>query len=119
MKAHLRRIQISPKKTNVVAELIRGKKALEAQDILKFTPKKGARLIGKCLASAIANAETNDGKEAKNLIIDQVIINKGPVYKRFLPSARGRALPLSKPTTHISIILKEVSSEAPVETTNE
>ena len=103
MKAHLRRIQISPKKANVVAGLIRGKNALQAQDILKFTPKKGAKIIGKCLASAIANAETNDGKNPSELVVDQVIINKGPVYKRFLPSARGRALPLAKPTCHISI----------------
>lgn len=118
MKAHLRRIQISPKKANVVAGLIRGKNAVEALDILKFTPKKGAKIIRKCLASAVANAETNNDKKAEDLIVDQVIINKGPVYKRYLPSARGRALPLAKPTTHISIYLKD-AAPAPAEKTNE
>jgi len=107
MKAHLRRIRISPKKANLVAGLIRGKNAVEAQNILKFTPKKGAKILRKCLDSAIANAENNNEKLAANLVIDQVIVTKGPVYKRHLPSARGRALPLSKPTTHISIYLKD------------
>ncbi len=115
MKAHLRRIRISPKKANVVAGLIRGKNAQEATDILRFTSNKGAKIIGKCLASAIANAENNHDKKREDLVIDEVIINKGPVYKRHLPSSRGRALPLSKPTTHISIYLKD----APVEATNE
>lgn len=107
MKSHLRRIRISPKKANLVAGLIRGKDAVEALDILKFTPKKAAAVLYKALASAVANAENNDGKQREALKIASVIVNKGPFYKRHLPSTRGRALPINKPTAHISIELIE------------
>ncbi len=105
MKAHLRRIRISPKKANVVAGLIRNKNAVEALSILKFTPKKAAQILYKTLHSAIANAENNDNQKAENLTVASVIVNKGPVYKRHLPSSRGRALPISKPTSNITIEL--------------
>lgn len=106
MKAHLRRTRISPKKANVVAGLIRGKSAEQALDILKFTPKKAAQALYKTLKSAVANAENNDNKKAADLTVKTVLVNKGPFYKRFLPSARGRALPLSKPTSNITIELE-------------
>ncbi len=107
MKSHLRKIRLSPKKANIVAGLIRGKEAVDGLNILKFTPKKAAATLYKVLSSAIANAENNDNKKRENLIIDSVLINKGPVYKRHLPSTRGRALPINKPTTHITIKLAE------------
>jgi len=105
MKAHLRRIRVSDKKANVVAGLIRGKKAVEALDILRFTPKKAAATLFKVLTSAIANAENNDNKKAEDLVIKSVIITRGAFYKRHLPSTRGRALPIKKPTCNISIEL--------------
>lgn len=106
MEAHLRGIRISPKKANIVAGIVRGKNAAEALNMLRFTPKKAARLLQKTLQSAVANAEHNDNVSAEDLMISEIIINKGPVMKRFLPSTRGRALPLAKPTSHISIYLK-------------
>ena len=106
MKAHLRRTRISPKKANVVAGLIRGKSAQEALDILKFTPKKAAQLLYKTLKSAVANAENNDNAKPESLKVKTVLVNKGPFYKRYLPSARGRALPLNKPTSNITIELE-------------
>lgn len=106
MKAHFRRVRISPKKANVVAGLVRGKNATEALDILKFTPKKGAKIIYKVLHSAVANAEANDKQKRDALMIKEIVVNKGTVWRRFLPSARGRALPLRKPTSHISITLE-------------
>lgn len=106
MKAHLRRIRISPKKANVVAGLIRNKDAVEALSILKFTPKKAAQILYKTLQSAVSNAENNDNQKAETLTIASVIVNKGPVYKRHLPSSRGRALPISKPTSNITIELE-------------
>lgn len=109
MKAHLRRTRISPKKANVVAGLIRNKSALEALDILKFTPKKAAQVLYKTLQSAVSNAENNDNQKAETLRIKEVIINKGPVYKRHLPSTRGRALPISKPTSNITIQLEKTA----------
>ncbi len=110
MKAHLRNIRISPKKANIVAGLIRNKSAVEALNILKFTPKKASQLLYKTLASAISNAENNESEKRESLVIQEVVINKGPVLKRFLPSTRGRALPLQKPTTHISIYLSKTNN---------
>ncbi len=105
MKAHLRRIRVSDKKANVVAGLIRNKKALEALDLLRFTPKKSAKLLYKVLQSAISNAENNDNKKAEDLVIKSIIVTRGAFYKRHLPSTRGRALPIRKPTCNISVEL--------------
>ncbi|MCF7917669.1 50S ribosomal protein L22 [Candidatus Gracilibacteria bacterium] len=107
MKAHLKQIRISPKKTNVVAGLVRGKSVIEALNILKFTPKKAAQYLYKVLHSAVSNAENNDSQKREDLLVKEIIVNKGLVLKRFLPSTRGRALPLQKPTTHISVILEK------------
>jgi len=109
MKAHLRQYRVSPKKANVVAGLIRNKSAVEALEILKFTPKKSAQVLYKVLHSAVANAENNDSENRDNLWIKSVIINKGPVWKRYLPSTRGRALPLRKPTSHITVELEKIN----------
>ena len=105
MKAHLRRTRISPKKANLVAGLIRGKSAEEALELLKFTPKKAAKSLYKVLHSAISNAEANEAQNRSDLVVKSVIVNRGPFYKRFLPSARGRALPINKPTSHITVEL--------------
>ena len=106
MKAHLRQYRVSPKKANVVAGLIRNKSAVEALQILKFTSNKSSEVFYKVLHSAVANAENNDSQKREDLMIKSVIVNKGPVWKRHLPSTRGRALPIQKPTSHISIELE-------------
>lgn len=105
MKAHLRGIRVSSKKANIVAGLIRTKDVVDALNILKFTPKKSAKILYKVLHSAMANAEKNDDKKRDVLVVKSVVVTKGPFYKRFLPSTRGRALKLNKPTAHISIEL--------------
>lgn len=107
MKAHLNGIRTSQKKVNIVAGLVRGKSAEQALEILKFTPKKAAKDLYKVVNSAVANAENNDGKNRADLIVNQVIVNRGTFMKRFLPSTRGRALPLAKPTSHITVELAD------------
>ncbi len=107
MKAHLNGIRISPKKANIVAGLVRGKSADEALEILKFTPNKGAKILYKVLKSATANAVSNDGKIQANLKVETIIVNRGPFYKRFVASTRGRALGINKPTAHITIELSD------------
>ncbi|NJP04001.1 50S ribosomal protein L22 [Candidatus Gracilibacteria bacterium] len=109
MKAHLRGIRISPKKANIIAGLVRGKKVEDALAILKFTPNKGANILYKVVHSAVANAENNDDQKRENLIVKTIIVNKGPVMKRFLPSTRGRALRLEKPTAHLTVELETLS----------
>ncbi|MBT3348697.1 50S ribosomal protein L22 [bacterium] len=111
MKAHLRKIQISSKKVNVVAGLVRGKTVTEALNILKFTPKTAAKSLYKVVQSAVANAEQNFDKKRAQLAIEQIIVNRGEFWKRFLPSTRGRALQIMKPTCHISVMLKEIEGK--------
>jgi large subunit ribosomal protein L22 len=107
MKAHLNGISVSSKKANIIAGLIRGKSVDEALEILKFTPKKAAKLILKVVTSASANAVHNDGKKQENLKIGQIIVNRGSFNKRFLASTRGRALRIHKPTAHITVELTD------------
>ena len=105
MKAIHRNARISDKKANVVAYMIRGKKALEAEKILQFTPKKAAELWLKVLRSAIANEKHNYDIDVSSLEIGHAIVNRGFFIRRFRPASRGRALPLRKPTAHLSLQL--------------
>ncbi|MCB9809645.1 50S ribosomal protein L22 [Candidatus Peribacteria bacterium] len=109
MHAHLRQQRISQKKANVVAGMIRQHNAVEARDLLRHSPQKAARLWLQVLESAIANAEHNDGFTAESLLVDRAEATRGTYLRRYLPSPRGRALPLQKPTAHLNIYLKPVS----------
>lgn len=82
-----------------------------AVDILKFTPKKGARLLKKLLESAIANAENNFKQNKNELYIKEIIVTEGPTLKRSMPISRGRTHPILKRTAHITIKLEAKKSE--------
>ncbi len=115
MKAVLRQVRISSKKANLVAALVRGKKAMDAIDILTFTPKKGALIIKKVIASAVANAETNLKQDKENLFVKEIIVNEGPTYKRSVPVSRGRANPILKRTANVTVKLGVIESEKKVQ----
>lgn len=104
-KAMARTVRVSPRKTRLVLDLIRGKKVADA--ILKFTPNKAARVIEKTLNSAIANAENNFGLEKANLVVSETFANEGPTMKRFRPRAKGSASPINKRTTHVTVVVSE------------
>lgn len=106
-QATLRFTRISPQKTRLVANLIRGMKADEAIKVLTFTQKKGARVLLKILKSAIANAEVKNVEDTELLDVSKVWVGQGPVYKRNFPRARGSADVLRRPTAHITIVVKE------------
>ncbi len=106
MKAYGKNIRISPKKLRVIAEIIRGKDAVEALKFLKFAPKKWADLLYKILFSAINNAENNDSQKRDNLTIESLIINKWIVYKRGNPVSRGRMHPILKRTSNVKLELQ-------------
>lgn len=108
MKSILRQVRISPKKSNLIAALVRNKKAVDALDILKFTPKKAAPIIKKAIESAIANAENNFKQKRENLYIKEIIVNEGTTYKRRMPVSRGRAHPILKRTSHITVKLQQI-----------
>ena len=112
MKATLNRIRISPKKANLVAGIVRGKKVNEALAILKFMPKKGADIIYKVVHSAAYNAKNNFKQSLDDLVITKILVTKGPTYKRSQPISRGRAHPIRKRTAHISVEVGMPASEA-------
>lgn len=109
--AVLRGVRLSPQKGRLVADQIRGLGVDKALNILKFSPKKGARIIQKVVESAIANAEHNDGADIDELRITRILVEQGPVFKRFRPRAKGRAAKILKPTCHIFVTVGDQSKE--------
>lgn len=99
--------RISPKKAREVARVLRGRSANEALELLKFIPRKAARLLHKTLHSAIANAENNFNLNSGDLVISQAVVEEGPAFKRFKAAARGSAKPIRKRTSHLRIVLTE------------
>ena len=110
-KAIGRYVRISPQKLRLVCDQIRGKGVEEALSVLAFTPKKGAKIVAKVLRSGIANAENNKSLDVDSLIVKTIEVGPGPTLKRFLPRAQGRATPLAKRTSHITIILDEKEAD--------
>lgn len=107
-KAIGRYLRVSPRKARPVAALVRGKQVEEAMNILKFCPQKGADIIAGVLKSAISNAEENsDYRDISKLKVSEIKIDGGPFLKRFTPRAYGRATPIKKRTSHITVVLSE------------
>jgi large subunit ribosomal protein L22 len=99
--AKLKTYRQSPRKVRVVADLVRGKSVSEALDILAFVPKRAGLPLRKLLASAVANAKSQSLGE--DLVVKEIRVDAGTVLKRSLPMAHGRAFPLKKRTSHVSI----------------
>lgn len=108
VKATAKYVRISPRKARKVIDLVRGKLVNESLSILKFLPQKGARIISKVIKSAQANAENNFQMNKDRLIISSCYVNQGPSMKRYLPRAMGRATPIKKRLSHITIIVEEI-----------
>ena len=100
-------IRVSPQKTRLVAENIKGKPIEDALNILKFTPKKSAQVLSKVLTSAIANAEQLPGIDIDSLFVKTVRVDEGPRWKRIQPRAMGRAYRIVKKTSHITVVVDE------------
>jgi large subunit ribosomal protein L22 len=100
-------LRVSPQKTRLVADAIRGKSAGEALQILNYMPRKGARLVKKVLESALANADQNPNIDLDILYIKKITVDQGPQLKRFHPRAMGRAYRIHHRFSHITIVLDE------------
>jgi large subunit ribosomal protein L22 len=100
-------IRGSAQKLNLVAGLIRGKKAEEALNLLTFSPKAMARDVKKVLASAIANAENNHNLDVDSLVVAEASVGKSLSMKRWNPRARGRAARIVKPFSRVRIVVRE------------
>ncbi len=106
-RAVTRQVRIAPQKARLVVDMIRGKNVGEALMILDFVAKKAARIVTKTLKSVIANAEHTQRVDVDNLYVKRVSVDGGTTIKRFLPRAHGRATPLRKRTSHITIVVDE------------
>ncbi|MEY3371641.1 MAG: hypothetical protein RIS67_390 [Pseudomonadota bacterium] len=104
-KAILRSSRISPQKARLVADQVRGLPVARALDLLKFSDKKAAHIIYKVLWSATANAENNNGADVDELKVATIMVDEGPILKRFMARAKGRGTRISKRTSHITVVV--------------
>jgi large subunit ribosomal protein L22 len=114
-RAQLKHLRMTPMKARRIVNLIRGTDVAAAASILKFSPQAAAEPVAKLLASAVANAENNQGLQANTLFVDTVFVDEGPTLKRFQPRAQGRAFRIRKRTCHITIELVSLSSAGSTE----
>ena len=104
-KAILRTTRISPQKARLVADQVRGLPVAKALNLLKFSDKKAAAIIYKVIYSATSNAENNNGADVDELKVARIMVDEGPVLKRFMARAKGRGTRISKRTSHISVVV--------------
>jgi len=106
-KAVLRGFRMSPQKVRLVADVVRGKRVDQALAILRNMPHKAAGEIYRTVASAAANAENNFQMDRDGLVIKTIMVDEGPVMKRFMPRARGRVNTIRKRSSHITVIVDD------------
>lgn len=110
-KAQLKFLHIAPRKVRLVAHVIKGMDVKRALVELDAMTKRSAKPIVKLLLSAIANGEHNFKQERNDFVIKEILVNSGPVYKRSMPRAFGRASMIRKRTSHVIIVLTDRKSE--------
>lgn len=106
-RAHLRYVRISPRKVQIVCDLIRGKSIPQATAILMTTPKAASEPLLKLMKSAAANAENNHNMDPEKLYVSEIFANPGPIIKRIMPRAQGRAYRINKRTSHVTLVVAE------------
>ncbi len=111
VRAMTKYLPISPRKLRLVCDKVRGMDAQEAQIVLDYMPQKGAALVSKTLASAMANATNNFDLNPDDLFVSQIYAGDGPTLKRFKAGARGRYKPRLKRTSHLWVFLAEREEE--------
>ena len=106
-RAYLKFARISPRKVQIVLDLIRNQNADKAMAILKHTPKAACEDLQKLLKAAMANAENNKNMDVSRLYVAECFVCPGPILKRIRPRAQGRAFRINKRTSHVTLVLKE------------
>lgn len=107
-RAEAKYMRISPLKVHNLCREIQGKKVDDALIYLRFSPKKGAKILEDVLKSAIANAENNLALDRENLVVKRAYANEGPTMKRWRPRAKGSAYPIMKRTSHVGVVVAEI-----------
>jgi len=113
-RATARYVRVTPRKVNQVLDLVRGELVEEALSSLSFSKKHVAKKIEKTMRSAVANAiQADSGVDVEDLYVKEALVGPGPIMKRWLPRAQGRATPILKRSSHITIILADQGSRRP------
>jgi large subunit ribosomal protein L22 len=107
VRAKLRYLRVAPRKVRLVADQVRGMPVQQALDLLTFARKSAAIDISKLIRSAVANADQKGGIDVDNLVVKTVLVDQGPIIRRFLARARGSASRINKKTSHITVVLEE------------
>ncbi len=107
VKARLCYLRIAPRKTRFVVDLVRGKRVDEALRILRFTHRAASLPVRKLIESAVANAGQNEAIDVDTLVVKDIQVGPGPTLKRFQPRAMGRAFPIKKRASHVTVVLEE------------
>ncbi|MBF0145209.1 MAG: 50S ribosomal protein L22 [Magnetococcales bacterium] len=105
--ARARNLRVAPTRIQLVIDQIRGKDVQSALNVLEFSRKRIAKAVKEALKSAIANAENNHGLDVDSLYVSRIHVDQGPMLKRFLPRARGRASRILKRTSHLTVAVSE------------
>lgn len=114
IKASLKNIRLSPRKTRLVARLLKGLPVSQAEAQLTFLAKRSAMPLLKLLRSAVANAKNNFSLTESGLVIKSMTVDEGIALKRWMPRAQGRATPIKKRACHVNLVLSEVSNQKKV-----
>ena len=109
--AHAKYVRMSPRKLRRVINVIRGKEVNYAKSLLKFMPYAACSVVGKVLNSAISNAKENQSLDTSNLKITKAYVDEAPVYKRWRAMSRGRAYPILKKNSHVTIVVEQLTEE--------
>jgi len=110
-RAVVRNLRVSPRKLNLVAQMIRGKKVDAALADLEFSRKRIAQDVRKCVMSAVANAENNHHLDVNDLVVSEAHVGKNIVMRRFHARGRGRMSPIEKPFSQLTVVVREVEED--------
>ncbi len=106
-QAKLKSARLSPRKTRLIVDMVRGLNIQNALNILNFSPKPSAKIVATLLKSAVANAEQKGVSDIDSLYVKTIFVDGGAALKRFVPRAQGRASKIRKPTSHITVVLAD------------
>ena len=104
-KAIVRYVRMAPRKVRLIVDMVRNRNAAESLALLKYMPQAAARVVEQLLNSAVANAGQKEMGEPEDLKVVRAFVDGGPIYKRFRPRSMGRANPIQKRTSHITIVV--------------
>lgn len=105
-KAQARWVRVAPRKARMVADLVRGKSVIRAQEILQFSTRDAAEIVAKVINSAVANAEQSESSVSpESLVIKRIYVDEAPTFKRYQPRAKGAAEPIRYRSSHITVIV--------------